>query len=80
MPSYLLHHEHAAADCDIAFAAWAGFDSPLRHRPAVSTCLTGGHTIIWQVDAPTPRDALALLPRYVRLRTVVTGVREIEIP
>ena len=31
MPTYLLHHQHAAAECGAAFAAWNGFDSPLRH-------------------------------------------------
>jgi hypothetical protein len=29
---------------------------------------------------PTPTRALALLPAYVRERTDVTGVRDVEIP
>ena len=80
MPVYLLHHEHAAADCAAAFAAWTGFQSPLRHRPAASTCLAGGHALWWRVEAPDARSALALLPRFVRERTGVTSVRDVEIP
>jgi hypothetical protein len=80
MPFFLLHHQHAAAECDAAFAAWTGFDSPLRHRPAASTCLAGGHAVWWRVEAADVGTALALLPRFVRSRTTVTGVRDVEIP
>ncbi len=80
MPVFLLHHQHAAAECAAAFAAWTGFDSPLRHRPAASTCLAGGHALWWRVEAPSDEAALALLPRYLRHRTTVTGVRDVEIP
>jgi hypothetical protein len=80
MPQYLLHHQHAPAECDAAFAAWTGFDSPLSHRPAASTCLAGGHAIWWRLAAPDVDAALALLPRFVRERTNVTSVREVEIP
>jgi hypothetical protein len=80
MPFFLLHHQHAAAECDAAFAAWTGFPSPLRHRPAASTCLTGGHAVWWRVEAADVEASLALLPRFVRSRTSVTGVRDVEIP
>lgn len=80
MPIYLLHHQHGAADCAAAFAAWIGFDSPLRHRPAASTCLAGGHALWWQVEAPSRGAALALLPQVIRRQTTVTDVREVEIP
>jgi len=80
MPLFLLHHQHAAAECAAAFAAWTGFDSPLRHRQAASTCLAGGHALWWRVEAADAAAALALLPRYVRKRTSVTGVRDVEIP
>ncbi|MEA2150706.1 MAG: hypothetical protein QOD69_2536, partial [Solirubrobacteraceae bacterium] len=53
---------------------------PLRHRPAASTRLAGGHAIWWRLDAADVAAALALLPRYVRERTTVTSVREVEIP
>ncbi len=80
MPAYLLHHTHLPAECAAAFAAWQGFDSPLRHRRASSTCLAGGHTIWWRVTAQNPQEALALLPRYVAERTDPVEVREIDIP
>ena len=80
MPSFILHHQHAPAECTTAFAAWTGFDSPLRHRPAASTCLAGGHTLWWRVEAADAGAALALLPRFVRKRTNVTRVRDVEIP
>lgn len=80
MPVYLLHHRHDPDECAAAFAAWQGFDSPLRHRPAPSTCLAGGHEIWWQVEAPDDSDALALMPRYVAERTRPIAVRDVEIP
>ena len=80
MPLYLLQHRHEAAECATAFAAWAGFTSPLRHRPAPSTCLAGGHAIWWRVSATDGEAALALLPRFVAARTVPTEVRDVDIP
>lgn len=80
MPLYLLHHLHEPGDCAAAFAAWAGFDSPLRHRPAASTCLAGGHALWWRVQADDHAAALALLPRFVAERTTPIEVREVEIP
>ena len=53
MPKFLLHHHHAPAECAAAFAAWRGFDSPLRRHPAASTCLEGGHALWWRVEAGT---------------------------
>jgi hypothetical protein len=64
----------------VAFAAWQGFDSPLRRHAAPSTCLSGGHAIWWCVDAADHAAALALLPRYVAERTTPIEVRDIEIP
>jgi len=80
MPSFFLHNEHAPAECAATFAAWTGFDSPLRHAAAPSTCLAGGHALWWRVDAEDASSALALLPRYLRSRTRVTRVRDVEIP
>jgi hypothetical protein len=80
MPTFLLHHRHNPDECAAAFAAWQGFDSPLRHRPAPSTCLAGGHEMWWHVDATDPGEALALMPRYVAERTEPIAVREVEIP
>ena len=36
-------HQHQPHECAAAFAAWQGFQSPLRHARVPSTCLTGGH-------------------------------------
>ena len=80
MPFFLLHHQHAALECEAAFAAWQGFVSPLRRQTAASTCLAGGHAVWWRVAARDRRSALALLPPYVARRTNVIPVRDIQIP
>jgi hypothetical protein len=80
MALFLLHHQHEPNECAASFAAWQGFESPLRHHLAPSTCLAGGHAIWWRVRAAGVREALALLPRYVAERTRPIPVREVEIP
>ncbi len=80
MTFFLLHHRHESAECDAAFAAWQGFDSPLRHRLAASSCLAGGHGLWWRVEARSGQDALALLPRFVAERTTPIPIREVQIP
>jgi hypothetical protein len=80
MPLFVLHHTHDASDCETAFAAWNGFDSPLRHRPVASTCLAGGHCLLWRVRAPSLEAAVAMLPAFVAARTEAVEVREVEIP
>ncbi len=80
MPTFLLEHRHEAADCEAAFAAWRGYQSPLRRQPAVSTCLSEDHRLWWRVEAPDADAALALLPPFVAARTVAVRVREIALP
>ena len=80
MPCFLLNHKHEPHECEAAFAAWQGFDSPLRHAHVQSSCLEGGHGLWWRVQAPSRDRALALLPRFVAARTAVVQVREVEIP
>jgi hypothetical protein len=80
MPRYLLAHRHTARECAVVFAAFKGHDSPLRHLPAIATCVAGGHEIWWIVDAAHADDALALLPFYVAGRTSVVAVTEVLIP
>ena len=80
MPHFVLHHTHEPHECPTAYAAWQGFNSPLRHHAVPSTCLAGGHAIWWRVEAPDLRAALALLPRFVAKRTTPVEVREVEIP
>ena len=80
MPSFLLHHQHEPGECAAAFASWQGFESPLRHRSAASSCLAGGHDVWWRVEAGDSYQALGLLPRFVAERTMPTQVREVQIP
>ena len=79
MPYFLLEHRHTAAECAAAFAAWTGFQSPLRHRPAASTCLAGGHALWWRVQA----DNAAARWDAPALRRATHGpieVRDVDIP
>jgi len=80
MPQFLLHHEHADHECGVSFAARSGFDSPLRHGTAASSCLSGDHAVWWRVEARRQQAALALLPPYVARRTHVRAVRDVHIP
>ena len=80
MTDYLLHHRHSSTECSAVYAAWKGFESPLRKTRAISTCLEGGHAIWWRVHAGSPDEALALLPPFVAERTTVTPTREVSIP
>jgi hypothetical protein len=80
MNTFLLHHRHAPEECGVAYAAWRGFDSPLRRMAAPSTCLAGGHAIWWRVEAADASAALALLPTFVARRTDPIEVRDQLIP
>jgi hypothetical protein len=80
MSDFLLQHQHEPGECETAFAAWRSFDSPLRGRPAPSTCLAGDHALWWLVEADDEAGALALLPDFVAARTEVTAVRYVEVP
>jgi hypothetical protein len=80
MPLFILQHRHAADECGPSFAAWQGFDSPLRRTHVPSTCLDGGHHLWWTVEASDVRRALALLPGFVADRTTPILVRRVEIP
>ena len=80
MPRFLVHHRHEPHQCGIAFAAFKGHNSPLRHRAALASCPTGGHAIWWAFEAASENDALRQLPFYVAQRSTVTQVTEVEIP
>jgi hypothetical protein len=77
---FMLSHRHTAEECRSAFAAWKGFDSPLRHQPTISSCVEGGHRAWWQVTADDAQAALALLPPFVAERTEVEAAREVQVP
>ena len=80
MPRFILSHHHGPAECRIAYAAWNGFDSPLRHQDAPSSCASGGHSIFWTVEAGSAEEALAYLPSYVAQRTRASEVSDVTIP
>jgi len=80
MPCFLIQHRHEALECGVVFAAFKGYDSPLRHRATLASCAFGGHAIWWQVDAMSEAAALALLPAYVASRATATRVGEVDIP
>lgn len=80
MAHFHLDHRHRPDECAAAFAAWSGFESPLRHRSAAATCLTGGHRLFWRVEAADTGAAKALLPTFLANRTEVIEVRDVEIP
>lgn len=80
MAKFILTHRHEPEECRSAYAAWNGFESPLRHHDTLASCGRGGHRIFWTVQAPDEREALAQLPPYVAERTEVSEVREVSIP
>ncbi len=80
MPSFLLEHRHEPCKCGVAFSAFKGHASPLRHEDAIASCAVGGHAVWWVVEAESPEAALELLPHYVAQRSTVTPIRRIHIP
>jgi hypothetical protein len=80
VPSFILEHRHTPADCKTAYAAWRGYDSPLRDRPANASCAGGGHRLIWTVQANSSAEALAQLPPWLAERTQVEAVSEVGLP
>lgn len=80
MSSFMLHHRHQPEECPSAYAAWKGFESPLRGQQAPSSCRLGGHEIWWEVEAADETDALGHVPGFIADRTVVTRVNRIDIP
>lgn len=78
--TWLLHHRHTPEECAAAYAAWAGFESPLRNRPTISSCVAGGHAIWWTVPITDQEEALSLLPPFVARRTRAIRISEVLIP
>jgi hypothetical protein len=76
----MLSHHHAPEECGTAFAAWRGYDSPLRQTMALASCVEGRHHAWWQVEAASAEEALAQLPPFVAERTVVEPAREVRVP
>ena len=77
---FRLDHRHETNECPAVYAAWRGFDSPLRRTTALASCREGGHAIWWDVEADDVSGALELLPPYVAIRTTAVAVSEVVIP
>ena len=80
VPSFLIHHRHRPGECGIAFIAFRGHDSVLRHRTALAACSYGEHAIWWVVEAADQHEALTLLPFFVAQRSTVTRVTDAVFP
>src|SRR2546423_14529152 len=80
MPTFLLCHAHDPRECRFAFAAWNGFESPLRHRPTIGSCAGGGHRLWWRVEAPDASAAVAQLPPFLAERAEAPPLGEVSIP
>jgi hypothetical protein len=71
---FMLDHRHPPEECPVVFASWRGFESPLRHDAAFSSCAAPEdqdehHRIWWTVDAV-----------YVAERTEARAIGEVRIP
>jgi hypothetical protein len=80
MGRFLLVHHHPAEHCSSAWAAWNGHPSPLHGMDAGCTCVHGGHTIWWEVEAASAATALALLPEFVARSTRAVAIRRVVTP
>jgi hypothetical protein len=76
----MLSHQHEPRECRSAYAAWKGFESPLRRKETFGSCARGGHRLWWVVSADTADAALEQLPLYLAERTDVSEVSEVAIP
>jgi hypothetical protein len=80
VPLFVLSHRHDPDECRSAFAAWRGFDSPLRGQSTIASCVEGSHRAWWQVEALDAEAALAQLPPFVAERTEAEPAREVRVP
>jgi hypothetical protein len=80
MGRFLLVHQHAPEHCSSAWAAWRGHPSRLHGSDVACSCVHGGHTIWWEVEAAGAEEALALLPDYVARSTRVVPIRRVVTP
>ena len=79
MATYVLAHTHGEADCRVVYAAWRGYESPLRGQIAFASCASGDHHMFWTVQADSPSEALNQLPPYLAQRTHVSETQEVTI-
>lgn len=79
MSQFVLAHAHDSSECHIVYAAWRGYESPLRGLEAMASCANGDHRVYWTVDAASAGDALRQLPPYLAARTEVSEVQPVTI-
>ena len=83
---FMLRHRHDASECAVAYAAWRGFESPLRRESTLATCAVPAgpdgpeHLLMWTVEAPSVEEALAQLPPWLAARAEARPVPEGLIP
>jgi hypothetical protein len=80
MVPFRLTHRHAAQECPTVYAAWKGFDSPLRGHQATSSCRWGDHQIWWDLEGTNEDEVMSYLPGYVADRAQAVRIGEVEIP
>ena len=80
MARYGLHQRHEARLWGVAYAAFTGVAPPLRRRPVVASCLSGGHEMWWLVEAGSSDEALAQLPHFLATRATAIPITEVQIP
>jgi hypothetical protein len=80
MASFRIAHRHEPEECAVVYAAWKGFDSPLRGHTTTSTCRWGDHQIWWDLETVDQDEAMSYLPRYVADRAVALRIGEVDIP
>ena len=81
MPRFLLHHSHEPHECGVAFAAFRGHASPLRHqRGAGLAAPTAGTRSGGRSRPRVPEEALGFLPYFLAERATATRVDEVDIP
>lgn len=79
MPTFILAHTHDQDECRVVYAAWRGYDSPLRGLDAMASCATGDHRMYWTVEAGSAGEAMQQLPPYLAERTHASEVRRVAI-
>jgi hypothetical protein len=80
MGSYVLCNTHLERECAAIFAAWRGFESPLRRHAPASACRWSDHRLWWEVEADSAAEALGQLPPFVADRTEAIRVIRAELP
>jgi hypothetical protein len=80
VPCFLIQHRHDPRECGVAYSAFRGIDSPLRHHATFASCAFGGHAIWWSVQARDEDEALGLLPFFIAERATATRIQKVQIP